>query len=92
MKCLEECSIESATTATFSCAVLLPEQPDLLLFNDVCRMLETQRHIVFLVGIDHDDLVKSLFLRNAGSLRPICHSLQTPQQQNHNAHHYMQKM
>ena len=52
MERLGDCSIESATAVTFSCAVLVLGQPDLLLFNadDVCQKLETQRCIVFPVG------------------------------------------
>ena len=52
MERLGDCSIESATAVTFSCAVLVLGRPDLLLFNadDVCRKLETQRCIVFPVG------------------------------------------
>ena len=51
MERLGDCSIESATAVTFSCAVLVHGRPDLL-FNvdDVCRKLETQRRIVFPVG------------------------------------------
>ena len=81
MERLGDCSIESATAVTFSCAVLVLGRPDLLLFNadDVCRKLETQRCIVFLLVWDHDDLMKSVFGRNAASLRLTRHSLQTLQ-------------
>ena len=52
MERLGDCSIESATAVTFSCAVLVLGRPDLLVLNadDVCRKLETQRCIVFPVG------------------------------------------
>ena len=81
MERLGDCSIETATAVTFSCAVLVLGRPDLLLFNadDVCRKLETQRCIVFPVGTDHDDLMKSVFGRNAASLRLTRHSLQSLQ-------------
>ena len=81
MERLRDCSIESATAVTFSCAVLVLGRPDLLLFNadDVCRKLETQRCIVFLLVRDHDDLMKSVFGRNAASLRLTRHSLQALQ-------------
>ena len=78
MKRLGDCSIESATAVTFSCAVLVLGRPDLLLFNaDDVESWKPNGVLFFLLVRDHDDLMKSAFKRNAASLRLTRHSLQT---------------
>ena len=81
MERLGDCSIESATAVTFSCAVLVLGRK---IFSCLMPMMFVESWkpngvLFFLLVRDHDDLMKSVFGRNAASLRLTRHSLQTLQ-------------